>query len=39
MSKNNNLKFSIILKKTNIENMIENENEYNNINYRDNDFE
>jgi hypothetical protein len=39
MSKNNNLKFSIILKKTNIENMIENENEYNNRNYRDNDFE
>ena len=39
MSKNNNLKFPIILKKTNIENMIENENEYNNINYRDNDFE
>ena len=28
-----------ILKKTNIENMIENENEYNNRNYRDNDFE
>ena len=39
MSKNNNLKFPIILKKTNIENMIENENEYNNRNYRDNDFE
>ena len=39
MSKNNNLKFPIILKKTNIENMIENENEYNNINYKDNDFE